>query len=228
MTRIALVQQFATADKNANIARGLQTVDEAVRRGANLVCFAELAFEPFYPRCRATPGSREMAETIPGPTTAAFAERARNHNMVIVLNLFERDGDRCFDCSPVINADGTLLGRTRMIHITDYKGFHEQDYYSPGDTGAPVYDTAIGRIGVAICYDRHYPEYMRALAVRGRNSSSFPKPAPQANGPTGSTKPRCASLRFRTATSRLCATASVERGHSIFPANRSSPRRPAS
>ncbi|MCK4776069.1 MAG: carbon-nitrogen hydrolase family protein, partial [Candidatus Krumholzibacteria bacterium] len=68
--------------------------------------------------------------------------------------------------SPVIDSDGTLLGRARMVHITDYEGFHEQGYYAPGDTDVPVYDTRAGRIGVAICYDRHYPEYMRALALR--------------------------------------------------------------
>jgi N-carbamoylputrescine amidase len=163
----------------------LQTVDEAARRGAQLVCFAELAFEPFYPRCRATPESQKLAESIPGPTTNAFAERAKQHNVVIVLNLFERDGDRCFDCSPVIDADGSLLGRTRMIHITDYEGFHEQDYYAPGDTGVPVYDTAIGRIGVAICYDRHYPEYMRALAVCGAQLVVVPQAGTTGEWPDG-------------------------------------------
>jgi N-carbamoylputrescine amidase len=85
----------------------------------------------------------------------------------VVLNLFERDGDLTYDSSPVIDADGTLLGRTRMVHITDYPCFHEQGYYTPGDTGAPVYSTRVGHIGVAICYDRHYPEYMRALALAG-------------------------------------------------------------
>ena len=87
--------------------------------------------------------------------------------MVAVLNLYELDGERCYDCSPVIDADGTLLGRTRMVHITDYPRFHEQGYYAPGDTGAPVYRTRAGRVGVAICYDRHYPEYLRALALGG-------------------------------------------------------------
>ena len=67
----------------------------------------------------------------------------------------------------MIDADGSLLGRTRMVHITDYPCFHERDYYTPGDTGAPVYSTRAGKIGVAICYDRHYPEYMRALALDG-------------------------------------------------------------
>jgi len=75
----------------------------------------------------------------------------------------------------VIDADGQLLGRTRMIHITDFSWFHERDYYAPGDTGAPVYDTAIGRLGIAICYDRHFPEYMRALAVQGANLVVVPQ-----------------------------------------------------
>jgi N-carbamoylputrescine amidase len=75
----------------------------------------------------------------------------------------------------VIDADGSLLGRTRMIHITDYPCFHEQGYYTPGDTGAPVYRTRAGAIGVAICYDRHYPEYMRALALGGADLVVVPQ-----------------------------------------------------
>jgi len=108
-----------------------------------------------------------LAETVPGPTTDAVAKAAREFGVAVVMNLFERDGETLYDCSPVIDADGTLLGRTRMVHITDYPCFHEKGYYTPGDTGVPVYDTRFGRIGVAICYDRHYPEYMRALALRG-------------------------------------------------------------
>jgi beta-ureidopropionase len=92
-----------------------------------------------------------------------------------VLNLYERDGDRAYDCSPVIDADGTLLGRTRMIHITDYPCFHEQGYYTPGDTGRPGVPTRAGAIGVAICYDRHYPEYMRALALGGADLVVVPQ-----------------------------------------------------
>jgi N-carbamoylputrescine amidase len=94
---------------------------------------------------------------------------------VTVLNLYERDGADAYDCSPVIDADGRLLGRTRMIHITDYPCFHEQGYYTPGDTGAPVYRTQAGAIGVAICYDRHYPEYMRALALGGADLVIVPQ-----------------------------------------------------
>jgi N-carbamoylputrescine amidase len=126
-----------------------------------------------------------LAESIPGPTTDAFAALAKKLGVVLVLNLFERDGDKCYDCSPVIDAGGSLLGRTRMIHITDYEGFHERDYYTPGDTEAPVYDTKIGRIGVAICYDRHFPEFMRALAVQGAELVVVPQAGTLGEWPEG-------------------------------------------
>jgi len=165
--RVALVQQKAGHDREENRRRGLEALERAAGEGAKLVCFAELAFERFYPQEPACAGFAELAQPVPGPLTDAFAAKAAELGVVVVLNLFERDGDRCYDCSPVIDADGTLLGRTRMVHITDYPCFHEQGYYTPGDTGAPVYETRVGRLGVAICYDRHYPEYMRALALQG-------------------------------------------------------------
>jgi predicted amidohydrolase len=167
MKKIALVQQFAHSDRAANVERGLEAMTRAAGMGAEIVCFAELAFDPFYPRLPATGDIRDKAECIPGPTTERFSRRAAELGLVVVLNLYERDGQSCFDSSPVIDADGTLLGKTRMVHITDYEGFHERGYYAEGDTGMPVYETAAGRIGVAICYDRHYPEYMRALALGG-------------------------------------------------------------
>src|SRR4051812_24370107 len=159
-----MIQQHASDNKDDNIARGLKALDEAAARGAAVIVFAELAFERFYPQHPAGDDPLSLAEPVPGPLTEAFAARAGHHGVVVVLNLYERDGRHAYDCSPVIDADGRVLGRTRMIHITEYACFHEQGYYTPGDTGAPVYETKAGRIGVAICYDRHYPEYMRALA----------------------------------------------------------------
>ena len=183
--RIALIQQHASHDKLQNVARGLRAFEEAARAGARLIAFAELAFEPFYPQTPAGPGSRGQSEPVPGPTTDRFAAKARELGVVAVLNLFERDGDRTYDCSPVIDADGALLGRTRMIHITEYACFHEQGYYTPGDTGAPVYRTRAGNIGVAICYDRHYPEYMRALALGGADLVVVPQAGSVGEWPEG-------------------------------------------
>ena len=183
--RIALVQQHATRDKQSNIARGLAALEHAARDGAEVVCFAELAVEWFPPQRPAAGDPLELAETVPGPLTDRFAQKARELGVVVVLNLYERDGTRAFDCSPVIDADGTLLGRTRMIHITDYPCFHEQGYYTPGDTGAPVYRTKAGAIGVAICYDRHYPEYMRALALGGADLVVVPQAGSVGEWPDG-------------------------------------------
>jgi N-carbamoylputrescine amidase len=165
--RLALVQQRSGHDRDENVERGLAALELAARNRAEVICFAELAFERFHPQHPAPADYERLAEPVPGPTTDTFSAKARELGVVVVLNLFERASGRCFDCSPVIDTDGTLLGRTRMVHITDYDRFHEKGYYAPGDTGAPVYETRAGKLGVAICYDRHYPEYMRALALKG-------------------------------------------------------------
>jgi N-carbamoylputrescine amidase len=182
---IALVQQAAGPSKEDNVRRGLAALEMAAGMGAQVVCYAELAFEPFYPQRPAGDGYMDLAEPIPGPLTETFSEKAAELGVVVVLNLYERAGDLCYDCSPVIDADGTLLGRTRMVHITDYPCFHERGYYAPGDTGAPVYETRFGRLGVAICYDRHYPEYMRALALAGAEIVVVPQAGAVGEWPEG-------------------------------------------
>jgi N-carbamoylputrescine amidase len=165
--KVALVQQQATGDPEGNRRRGETALLEAARNGANLVAFAELAFTRFYPQIPATGASALLAETIPGPTTDLFCGLARETGTVVVLNLFERDGDRTYDSSPVIDADGCILGVTRMVHIMEGPGFHERGYYARGDRNEFVFSTAAGRVGVAICYDRHFPEYMRGLRLAG-------------------------------------------------------------
>ena len=178
MTRpvtIALAQLSASPEPAANLATALATMEAAADHGAHLIAFPELAVTRFFPQHQGLVGARGLAEPVPGPTTDRIAARARALGLVTVFNLYERDGDRFFDSSPVFDADGTLLGITRMVHITEYACFHEQQYYHPGDRGAPVFATAIGRIGVAICYDRHYPEYMRALGVAGAELVVIPQ-----------------------------------------------------
>nr|MDP2480673.1 nitrilase-related carbon-nitrogen hydrolase [Candidatus Palauibacterales bacterium] len=141
--RIALVQGRAGPDRERNLGAALEAMGRAAEAGAGLVAFPELALEPFFPRLRCWEGSDGLAEPVPGPTTGRIARRAAELSLVVVFNLYEVDQrGRRFDSSPVIDADGSLLGVTRMVHITDYPGFHEQAYYHPGDRGAPVYDTA--------------------------------------------------------------------------------------
>ena len=183
--KIALIQQHASEDKQLNLATGIQNARKAIEAGANVIAFAELAFDPFYPQVPADDSFADAAEPIPGPTTDAFCALASEHEVVFILNLFESAGGKTFDSSPVIDADGSILGTTRMIHITEYPGFHEQSYYTPGDTGVVAYQTRFGKIGVAICYDRHFPEYMRALAVAGAEIVFVPQAGAIGEWPDG-------------------------------------------
>ncbi|MCB1056443.1 MAG: carbon-nitrogen hydrolase family protein [Acidobacteria bacterium] len=185
--RLALAQIRSTPDREHNLRRVLESMGEAHAHGADVVVFAEVVLDRFFPcrRCVDPAAAAALAETVPGPTTERVAARARELGLVTVFNLYERHGERFYDSSPVFDADGTLLGVTRMIHITDYEGFHEQDYYHPGDRGAPVYQTRAGRIGVAICYDRHYPEYMRALAAAGAELVVIPQAGTVGEWPEG-------------------------------------------
>ncbi len=186
MTRIALIQQPASSNRMENVELGVQSARAAADQGAQLVAFAELAFDPFYPQQPAEPRlPLSLAETIPGPTTDRFCELAKELGIVVVLNLYERSGSNAYDSSPVIDADGTILGVTRMLHITEMPGFHEQGYYRPGNHGAPVYDTRCGRIGVAICYDRHYPEVMRSLGRQGAQIVVIPQAGAIGEWPDG-------------------------------------------
>lgn len=174
---IALVQQQAGIDLEDNLRRGVAAFEEAARRGANLVAFSELAFLPFLPQdpASARPDFETFAQTIPGPLTEEFSRLARRYGVVTVLNLFEKDGGRTYDSSPVIDADGRIAGTTRMMHIMDGPGFFEQGYYAPGRNARLVYDTAAGKVGVVICYDRHYPEVMRAMALQGADLVVIPQ-----------------------------------------------------
>lgn len=183
--KIALIQHKINDDHEACVQRALDASRQAASNGAELIAFPELAFTPFYPQCPAEASSLELAEPVNGDTVRRFQDLAKELEVVFVLNIFEREGDRAFDSSPVIDKDGSILGVTRMVHITDYEGFHEQGYYTPGDSGAPVYETAIGKIGVAICYDRHYPEYLRLLALNGAELVVVPQAGTVGEWPDG-------------------------------------------
>jgi len=183
--KIALIQQKATQNIQHNIEKGIASVRTAAEKKAKIICFAELAFTPFYPQKKSEGQNLVLAETIPGCTTNLFSSIAKELGVVIILNLYENLNGKTFDSSPVIDADGKILGITRMVHITNYKYFYEKGYYEPGDSEAKVYDTAFGKVGVAICYDRHYPEYMRALALNGAEIVFIPQAGSVGEWPEG-------------------------------------------
>ncbi len=183
--KIALIQQSARDDIKLNIEKAQLSVKKAAAKGANIICFAELAFTPFYPQIPASNNKANFAERIPGFITDSFVHLAKQLNVVIILNQYEFDGKNYYDSSPVINTNGKIMGISRMIHITEYACFHEQGYYTPGNTDPVVYDTEFGKIGIAICYDRHYPEYMRKLALEGAEIVFIPQAGAVGEWPDG-------------------------------------------
>jgi beta-ureidopropionase len=166
--RIALAQVAVGPEREDNVQKALGMMVDAAAAGAQLVVFPEMSVDPFFPQYRAEKRYFDWGTPVPGPLTDRFREQAAALGVATVINLFERAAPgRYYDCSPVFGADGSYLGKQRMTHILEGPGYNERYYYWQGDTGYPVFDVGAARIGVAICYDRHFPEGMRALALGG-------------------------------------------------------------
>ena len=143
-------------------------IEEAGKKGVQILCLQEIFNGPYF--CPSQdPRWYDAAEPIPGPTTHALSEYAKKYDMVIVASLYEKADRRgvYFNTAAVIDADGTYLGKYRKQHIPHVNGFWEKFYFRPGNGGYPVFDTAVGKVGVYICYDRHFPEGWRALGLNG-------------------------------------------------------------
>ena len=164
----AIVQTAWTGDKDSMIELHEKYVAEAAAAGARVMCFQELFYGPYF--CQVQDAEYySYAEAIPdGPTTDRFCELAAQHEMVLVVPMYEREqAGLLYNTAAVIDADGTYLGKYRKNHIPQVKGFWEKFYFRPGNLGYPVFETAVGTVGVYICYDRHFPEGWRALGLAG-------------------------------------------------------------
>ncbi|MGY0499812.1 nitrilase-related carbon-nitrogen hydrolase [Nocardia sp. FBN12] len=167
IVRAALVQTTWTGDKESMIKVHEDYAREAAAQGAQVICFQELFYGPYFCQLQDTK-FYEYAESVPGPTTERFAALAAELNMVIVLPVYEREMDGLlYNTAAVIDADGSYLGKYRKHHIPQVAGFWEKFYFRPGNLGWPVFDTAVGKVGIYICYDRHFPEGWRALGLAG-------------------------------------------------------------
>ncbi|MFI5729193.1 nitrilase-related carbon-nitrogen hydrolase [Kribbella sp. NPDC051587] len=167
VVRAALVQTSWTGDKESMIKAHEEYARQAAEAGAKVICFQELFYGPYFCQLQ-DPKFYEYAEAVPGPTTERFQALAAELGMVMVLPMYEQEQPGVlYNTAAVIDADGKYLGKYRKNHIPQVKGFWEKFYFRPGNLGYPVFDTAVGRIGVYICYDRHFPEGWRALGLAG-------------------------------------------------------------
>src|SRR5215475_7140118 len=167
VVRAALVQTSWTGDKESMIKAHEEYARQAAEQGARVMCFQELFYGPYFCQVQ-DPQFYEYAESIPGPTTERFQALAAELGMVMILPMYEQEQPGVlYNTAAVVDADGSYLGKYRKTHIPQVKGFWEKFYFRPGNSGWPVFDTKVGRIGVYICYDRHFPEGWRALGLAG-------------------------------------------------------------
>jgi len=163
----AIVQTAWTGDKESMIKLHEDYVEQAAAQGAKVMCFQELFYGPYF--CQVQDAEYyEYAESVPGPTTERFQALAARHGMVLILPMYEKEQEGLlYNTAAVVDADGSYLGKFRKTHIPQVKGFWEKFYFRPGNLGYPIFDTAVGKVGVYICYDRHFPEGWRALGLNG-------------------------------------------------------------
>ncbi|MEU2898631.1 nitrilase-related carbon-nitrogen hydrolase [Streptomyces sp. NPDC001273] len=166
--RAAVFQTAWTGDKESMIQVHERAARDAAAQGAQVLCFQELFYGPYFCQVQ-DPAFYAYAERVPdGPIVQRFRSLARELGLVLVLPMYEEEQPGVlYNTASVIDADGSYLGKYRKTHIPQVRGFWEKFYFRPGNSGWPVFDTAVGRVGVYICYDRHFPEGWRALGLAG-------------------------------------------------------------
>ena len=166
--RVGITQATWSGDKESMIVKHEEFLARAASQGVQVLCFQELFYGPYFGITQETK-YYDLAEAVPeGPIVARFQEHARQHGMVIVLPVYEEEQPGVlYNTAAVIDADGTYLGKYRKNHIPNLEKFWEKFYFRPGNLGWPVFETAFGRVGVTICYDRHFPEGWRVLGLAG-------------------------------------------------------------
>ena len=172
--KVGIIQQHNTADIDQNKKRLADKCRQLAEKGARLIVLQELHNSLYF--CQTENVDLfDLAETIPGPSTEFFGQLAREIGVVIVTSLFEkRAAGLCHNTAVVIEADGTIAGKYRKMHIPDDPAYYEKFYFTPGDLGFHPIDTSVGRLGVLVCWDQWYPEAARLMALQGAEMLIYP------------------------------------------------------
>ena len=173
-TKIALVQMKCGGEPEGNFSRAVEFVRDAAKADAGIICLPELFRSQYF--CQTEEHKNfELSEEVPGRSTSALGDLARELGVVIVASLFEKRRAGIYhNTAAVLDADGKLLGKYRKMHIPDDPLYHEKFYFTPGDLGFQAWETARGKIGVCVCWDQWYPEAARLTALRGAEIIFYP------------------------------------------------------
>src|SRR5436190_2877474 len=174
IVNVALTQMRCSADVKANRAKQIRLVEQAAKQGAKIICTQELFASQYF--CQVEDHRFfKLAETIPGPSTDALCKIAKKHKAVIIASLFEKRATGLYhNTAAIIDADGSILGIYRKMHIPDDPLYYEKFYFTPGDTGFRAWKTRYAKIGVLICWDQWYPEGARLTALQGAEILFYP------------------------------------------------------
>jgi N-carbamoylputrescine amidase len=172
--KIGLVQMSCSTDSDVNVQKAIRGIREAAAKGAEIVCLPELFRSQYF--CREENAQLfNLAEAIPGPTTETLASVAKELQVSIVASLFEKRAHGLYhNTAAVLDADGSLIGIYRKMHIPDDPLYFEKFYFTPGDLGFQSFDTRHSRIGVLVCWDQWYPEGARITSLQGANVLFYP------------------------------------------------------
>jgi N-carbamoylputrescine amidase len=171
--RVGLVQMSMTANPQENLDKAAARIEEAAKKGAQVVCLPELFRSPYF--CQREDASLfDLAETVPGPSTERLGAVARKHGVAVVAPIFEKRAAGLYHNSVVVLDQGEKVGMYRKMHIPDDPSFYEKFYFTPGDLGFKAFDTRAGRIGTLICWDQWYPEGARLTALQGAQVIFYP------------------------------------------------------
>jgi N-carbamoylputrescine amidase len=172
--KVGLIQTVCSPDPRANLKKNLAAAERAARQGAKIICTQELFRSQYF--CQSEDHKYfQLAESIPGPSTDAFRKLAKKHRAVIIASLFEKRASGVYhNTAAIIDADGSLLGVYRKMHIPDDPLYYEKFYFTPGDLGFRAWQTRYAKIGVLICWDQWYPEAARLTALQGAEILFYP------------------------------------------------------
>ena len=173
---LGLVQMSMSDVANDNMQQALVRIKEAKSKGADVVILPELFLSPYFCQKKDDASAFKTTELIPGPSTDILSQAAKEHDIVLIGgSIFEKGSDgKNYNTTPVFERDGTLLGTYRKTHIPEDILYHEQHYFTPGDTGIRVFETSCGKIAPLICYDQWYPEAARIAALKGAEIIVYP------------------------------------------------------
>lgn len=171
--RIALIQMSNSGDIASNLEKSIRSIKTAAEHGAELVLFPEVQLTEFFPQYPKQ-DVKKYEISLDSGIVKSFCDACRENGVMAVPNIYLNENGRAFDASILIGKDGSVKGVQKMVHIAQADKFFEQDYYTPSDDGFKVFDTEFGRIGIVVCFDRHYPESIRTEALMGADLILIP------------------------------------------------------